>query len=87
MKTFHFILFLTTASVFCQETSLVTSAAKVKPSSKWDDYPTRLVSSLPDYKATTDGLRSTYGGFKGEKHDATGFFHAKKKKYDELGLH
>ena len=78
MKTFHFILFLTTASVFCQETSLVTSAAKVKPSSKWDDYPTRLVSSLPDYKATTDGLRSTYGGFKGEKHDATGFFHAKK---------
>jgi len=57
---------------------LVTSAAKTKPSSTWQDYPTRLVASLPDYKPTTDATLSTYGGIKSNKQKATGFFHAVK---------
>jgi hypothetical protein len=57
---------------------LMVRAAKVKPSAKWEDYPTRLVAGLPDYKPTTDGPLSTYGGLKSERRAATGFFRAEK---------
>ncbi len=60
------------------ETPLMTRAAKTNPNSKWEDYPTRLVASLPDYQPTTDGERSTYGGIKAGPHAATGFFHAER---------
>ena len=36
MKPFPLILFLATASVIGQDAPLVTSAAKVKPSRKWE---------------------------------------------------
>jgi hypothetical protein len=57
---------------------LVTSAAKTNPNSKWEDYPTRLVSSLPGYQSTRDGALSIYGGLKSEPRKATGFFHPEK---------
>lgn len=57
---------------------LVTSAAKTKPSGTWTDYPTRLVGSLPDYRAATDKELSTYGGLKAGRREATGFFHPEK---------
>ncbi len=56
----------------------VTSAAKTKPSSPWQDYPTRIIGNLPDYQPTTDGELSTYGGLKSGRRKATGFFHAEK---------
>jgi hypothetical protein len=57
---------------------MMTSAAKTKPSNPWQDYPTRLVGSLPDYQSTTDGGLSKYGGIKTDRRVATGFFHAEK---------
>ena len=57
---------------------LVVSAAKVKPTNPWQDYPTRLVGNLPDYVSTQDGGLSTYGGSKTDRRAATGFFRAEK---------
>ncbi|NQX01345.1 hypothetical protein HQ447_11865 [bacterium] len=53
MKPFTFFLFLS-ATLGAAEPA-VTSAAKTKPSSPWQDYPTRLVRNLPDYQAGSDG--------------------------------
>lgn len=78
MKPFTIILYLAGSVVCAQDALQVTHAAKVKPSNKWDAYLTRLVSSLPDYQSTNDGELSTYGGIKAWKHDAKGFFHARK---------
>ncbi|MCX6952867.1 MAG: hypothetical protein NTV51_11985 [Verrucomicrobia bacterium] len=58
--------------------ALNVSAARTKPGNPWRDYPTRLVSSLPNYQSTTDGELSPYGGLKSEPRPATGFFHAEK---------
>lgn len=57
---------------------VMTSAAKVKPSSTWQDYPTRLVANLPDYQPATGSELSTYGGLKQDRRKVTGFFHAEK---------
>jgi hypothetical protein len=54
------------------------SAAKTKPSNTWQDYPTRLIGSLPDYQPTTESGLSTYGGIRTEGRAATGFFRAEK---------
>jgi len=66
-----------TATLTAAEPAL-TRAAKTKPTSTWQDYPTRLVGNLPDYQSTTDGALSTYGGIKKDRHAATGFFHTAK---------
>ena len=78
MRIFPVIFCLTSAALFAQDAPEVTRAAKVKPSSKWEDYPTRLVSRLPDYKSTADGALSTFGGLISTKYEATGYFHPKK---------
>ena len=75
------LLLLVVASFVAAESAaqpVMVSAAKTKPSNPWQDYPTRLVSSLPGYQSTTDGAHSTYGGIKSDRHAATGFFHAEK---------
>jgi hypothetical protein len=58
--------------------SVMVSAAKVKPTNPWQDYPTRVIGGLPDYQSTTDGERSTYGGIRPERRVATGFFRGEK---------
>jgi hypothetical protein len=78
MKPIAIILILTISAVVGRGQPGTTRAAKVKPDNKWEDYPTRLVSSLPGYQPATDGELSIYGGLKRERHEATGFFHAKK---------
>ncbi|MEO5714710.1 MAG: hypothetical protein ABIT37_14580 [Luteolibacter sp.] len=76
IRSISLLIALTSAAVAAGPT--VTSAAKTKPSNAWRDYPTRLVENLPDYKPTTDGALSTYGGIKSNQQTATGFFHAVK---------
>lgn len=76
MKPFTFFLFLS-ATLGAAEPA-VTSAAKTKPSSPWQDYPTRLVGNLPDYQSGSDGALSTYGGMPSRAGKATGFFHTEK---------
>lgn len=76
MKTISLALALT--ATLAAADPAFTSAAKTKPSSTWEDYPTRLVENLPDYQSTTDGELSTYGGIKTDRRKATGFFHAEK---------
>ena len=80
MKAILLIHLLAVCGAFAADAPppLLTSAAKTKPSSKWEDYPTRLVGSLPNYQATRDGALSTYGGLKSDRRKATGFFHAEK---------
>ena len=82
MKTLTVVLFLAAslalAAAATNAPPLMVSAAKTKPSSPWQDYPTRLVSNLPDYQPTTDGELSTYGGLQPDRRTATGFFHAEK---------
>ncbi|MEO5912998.1 MAG: hypothetical protein ABIS50_02115 [Luteolibacter sp.] len=56
----------------------MTSAAKTTPEGPWKEYPTRLVSSLPDYQSTTDPARSTYGGSRSVRSTASGFFRTEK---------
>lgn len=58
--------------------SVFVSAAKTKPSNPWQDYPTRIVGTLPSYHSTTDSTLSTFGGLKSEHRAATGFFRAEK---------
>ncbi len=53
-------------------------AAKTKPSNPWQDYPTRLVGSLPSYASTVDSALSAYGGRKSGRRAATGFFRTEK---------
>ena len=71
------LLALTTAAATAAP-SVMVSAAKTKPSNPWQDYPTRLVSTLPDYRPTTDAALSTYGGIKADRRTASGFFHAEQ---------
>ena len=58
--------------------ALTVSAAKTKPGNPWQDYPTRVVGMLPDYRPTTDGDLSSFGGSKHARRTASGFFHAEK---------
>lgn len=79
-KFFAALLFSATALVGAESamSPLTVSAAKTKPGNPWQDYPTRIVDTLPDYRSTTDGQRSIYGGIKRDRRTVTGFFRAEK---------
>jgi hypothetical protein len=56
-----------------------TVSAAEKPEGPWKDHPTRLVSTLPGYKQTTDAKRTLHGGDPARaRQKATGFFHPQK---------
>ena len=80
MKILATFLLLAGALVAAEPTPapLTVSAAKTKPSNPWQDYPTRLVGTLPSYQSTTDTALSPYGGLKRDRRTATGFFRAEK---------
>lgn len=80
MKPLPFVLFLSAITAGGQQAPqpLMVRAAKMKPSAKWEEHPTRLVSSLPGYQSTHDGGLSKYGGLLSEKRRATGFFRPEK---------
>jgi hypothetical protein len=58
--------------------SPTTSAAKMNPTAKWEDYPTRLIGGLPGYQTGRDGALSNYGGIRKDRRTATGFFRTEK---------
>ncbi len=52
--------------------------ARVKPDKPWKEYPTRTISTLPDFPfAATDQNLDIYGGKIGQGTEATGFFYTK----------
>ena len=84
MKTLPSLVVLTFAAALAAALAadpappLLTNAAKMTPAGKWQDYPTRLLGSLPAYQSTTDGALSTYGGIKAGQGTASGFFRTAK---------
>jgi hypothetical protein len=60
-----------------QSAPFVVSAARA-PDKPWNDFPTRIVSHLTDFKAQPPAELSQYGGRKSEKRTATGFFRTEK---------
>jgi hypothetical protein len=66
MKFLPLVVLLTGATALAAPAApaqpLMVSAAKTKPSNAWQDYPTRLVGSLPDYaKGMDSGFANTTG--------------------------
>ncbi|MEO7600334.1 MAG: hypothetical protein ABIV50_15475 [Opitutus sp.] len=57
--------------------ALVVSAAAA-PNKPWNDFPTRIVSHLPDFHPQPAPELSTYGGRLSERRAATGFFRTEK---------
>jgi hypothetical protein len=79
MKRAGLLLFCAAVAVAASTPANVSvSAAKTKPGNPWQEYPTRLVATLPSYTATTDADLSRYGGFKRDRFTATGFFRTER---------
>ena len=57
----------------------LTVSAAPAPGGPWKEFPTRLVTTLPNYMPRRDGERSRFGGNKAQQLTATGFFRVEKR--------
>lgn len=69
---------LTSAPAAESPTAPLMVSATRAPDKPWSEFPTRVLSSLPDYTPQPNGPLSVYGGLKPARHTASGFFRAEK---------